>query len=95
VNKHEAKARFDAQMDEWKRNLDVMKAKSDAAAGDAKVGYAKTVAGLQEQYDEMKIKAAKTWDAADDAWDDAYRDLEAAWNDWSARAMRAWDDIAR
>jgi hypothetical protein len=93
MQKHELKARVDGQMDEWKRNLDVMKAKADAAQGDTKVTYSQQVAGLQKQYDELKIKAAASWDTADDKWDEGSKDLETAWDDWTDRAAKALDDF--
>ncbi len=93
MQKHEVKARVDGQMDEWKRNLDVMKAKADAASGDTKVTYSEKVAALQKQYDELKVKAAASWDTADDKWDEAAKGLEAAWDDWTDRAAKALDDF--
>ena len=92
MQKHEFKARVDGQMDEWKRNLDVMKAKADSTTGDSKVAYTEQVSTLQKQYDELKIKAAGAWDAADDKWDETSRGLAGAWDDWTDRAAKAWDD---
>jgi hypothetical protein len=93
MQKHEFKARVDGQMDEWKRNLDVMKAKSESASGDAKVAYAEQVSGLQKQYNDLRIKAAGAWDAADDKWDEVSKDLGDAWDGWTDRATKAWDEL--
>jgi hypothetical protein len=95
MQKHEFKARVDGQMDEWKRNLDVMKTKADASTGDGKVAYEEHVAALQKQYDDLKVKAAAAWDAADDKWDDVARDLGSAWDEWTDRAAEAWDEHAK
>jgi hypothetical protein len=92
MQKHEFKARVEGQMDEWKRNLDVMKAKADSATGDAKVAHSEQIAGLQKQYDEVKAKAAAAWDTADDKWDEVSRDLGTAWDEWTDRAMKAKED---
>jgi len=92
MQKQELKARVDAQMDEGKRSLDVMKAKAEASTGDVKVKHAETVAGLQKQYDELKIKAAGAWDSADDTWDDVSKDIAKGWDDWTDRAAKSWDD---
>lgn len=93
MDKHELKARIDSQTDEWKRNLDVMKAKADAAPADAKVRYREIVAKLQEQFDEFKIQAAKALDVADDKWDSAARDLELKWDEWELKAKKAWNEL--
>jgi hypothetical protein len=92
MKKHELKARVEGQMDEGKRNLDLMKAKADAATGDANVAYHEKVSDLQKQYDDLKAKAAAAWDSADDKWDDVSRDLENAVDVWTDRAMKAWND---
>jgi hypothetical protein len=93
MDKRESKARIEAQMDEWKLNLDAMKAKADAATGDAKVAYAEQIALLQKQYDEVKVKAATVADIADDKWEATAKDLENTWDDWVARAKKAKDDL--
>jgi len=80
-------------MAEWKANLGIMKAKAEAATGDAKVGYMEVVAKLQEQLDDFKIQAAKTWDAADDKWDSASTDWELKWDEWELRAKKAWNEL--
>jgi hypothetical protein len=95
MQKNELKARVDAAIDEWSRNLDVMKAKADSATGDSKVAYAQKVADLQKQYDDLKIKAAVAWDAGDDRWDSVSSDLERTLDDWLARAKKAWDDLTK
>jgi gas vesicle protein len=95
MQKHELKARVEGQIDEGKRNLDVMKSKADAATGDAKVAYSEHVSVLQKQYDELKVKAAAAWDAADDTWDDVSRDVASAWDEWTDRAKKAWDDRSK
>lgn len=95
MNKHETKARIEAQIDEWKRNLATMKAKAEASTGDAKVEYLDSVSGLQKQLDDLKIQAAKVWDAADDTWESAGRDLELKWEEWQLNAKKAWNDLSK
>ncbi len=95
MKKHEFKARVDGQMDEWKRNLDVMKAKAESSSGETKVAYTERVVGLQKQYDELKVKAAAAWDTADDKWDETSKGLGSAWDDWTDRAAKTWDDLKK
>ena len=93
MDRHEMKARFEVQIDEWKRNLEIMKAKAEASTGDAKVEYLKVVSDAQKQFDDLKVQAAKTWDVADDMWDSTSKDLELKWEEWQLRAKKAWDDL--
>jgi len=92
MQRQELKARVDAQIDEGKRSLDVMKAKAESATGDAKVGYTEHAATLQKQYDDLKVKAAAAWDSADDKWEEIAGDVAKSWDDWTDRAAKAWDD---
>jgi hypothetical protein len=95
MDRHETKARIEAQIDEWKRNLETMKAKAEASSGDAKVRYLEVVSGFQKQLDGLKIQAAKTWDVADDAWDSTSKDLELKWEEWQLGAKKAWNDLTK
>ena len=93
MDRHETKARVEAQIAEWNRNLDTMKAKAEAMAGDSKVEYLKLVAASQKQFDGLKIQAAKTWDVADDKWDTTSKDLELKWEEWQLNAKKMWNDL--
>jgi hypothetical protein len=95
MERHEIKARVDAQMSEWKNNLDVMKAKADAKTGDTNAKYREGVADLQSQYDDLKISAAKAWDVADDKAGEASDAVELKWAEWQVRANQAWEDISK
>ena len=95
VQRHEIKARIDAKAEEWKRSLDVMKAKAGTASGESKVRRQETVSRLQEQFDELKIQSAKAWDVADDTWQAAERDLNQKWSEWELRAQSARNDLTK
>jgi hypothetical protein len=95
MERHEMKARFESQIDEWKRNLDTMKAEAEASTGDAKVEYLKMVAESQKQFDGLKVQAAKTWDVADDLWDSTSKDLELKWEEWQLNAKKMWNDLTK
>jgi len=95
MSTHETKARIEAGMDEWKRNLETMKAKAGDAGSQADVKYRETVAQLQKQFDDLKIRSAKAWDVADDSFDSARKDVEASWDEWEIRAKKAWEDLSK
>lgn len=93
MDRHEMKARFEAQTDEWKRNLDTATAKAEAAVGEGRAKHLKAASSIQEQLDELKIQAAKSWDAADDVWEAQSKELEAKWEEWQERAKRAMREL--
>ena len=95
MERHEMEARIDAQVDEWKRNLDTLKAKADASPGQANVAYRDALEPLQKQFDALKIQAAAAHDAADDSWDSVSASFETSWNEWQDRAKRAWDEASK
>jgi len=95
MERHEIKARIDAQTDEWNNNIATMKAKAAAASGDARVGYEEKVGELQKQLGELKVRAAAAWDAADDTWESTAKDLELAWSEWELRARTALNDLMK
>jgi hypothetical protein len=93
MSTHESKARIESGMDEWNRNLETMRAKTGSAASQADVKYRETVAQLQKQFDDLKIKSAKSRDRADVSIDSAHKNVEDAWDEWETRAKKAWDDL--
>jgi hypothetical protein len=95
MERHEIEARIDAQVDEWKRNLDALKAKADSSHGQADVAYRDALEPLQKQFDALKIQAAAAHDAADDSWDSVSSSFETSWNEWQDRAKRVWDEASK
>jgi len=93
MDRHETKARVDAQINEWQRKIQTLKAKAEAATGEGKVEYQERVGQLEKQLDDLKIRAARAWDVADDKWDSAREDIELAWAEWEVRAKGAWRDL--
>lgn len=95
MDRHESKARIDGQINEWKNNLETLKAKAAVSTGEARVGYQEKVGELQKQLDDLKIQAAAAWDVADDSWDSTRKDLELKWAEWEVRAKQAWGDLTK
>jgi hypothetical protein len=93
MERHEMKARVGAQIDEWQRNLKLMRAKLDESTGEAKVDYQERLADLEQGFNDYKIRAAQAWDSGDDKWDESRRNLELTWDEWMLKAKRAWQDL--
>lgn len=93
MDKHEMKARIEAQLEEWKGTLDTMWAKADTSTGDSKAEYLDSVMESRRQLDGLKIEAAKVWDAADDLWESAGPELDLKWEKWKLSTKQAWDKL--
>jgi hypothetical protein len=87
MERHEIKSRVDAKLGAWKRDLDAMRVRVDTSEGDEQAAYYEQVAALQRQHEELTIKVAQAWEAADEAQRDSVAaDLEKELDDWSENA---------
>ena len=68
-----------AQLDEWKAELDVLKAKASNAEANAQLEYEHILAGLKGKHETAKSKLQELERASDDAWEDIKEGLEFAW----------------
>ena len=88
MERHEIKALVDGRMAEGKRSLDAMKARADAATGEADAKYREGVRQLQTEHDEIRARAERVWNASEDEFDSASKDLERYLDAWELRAKQ-------
>lgn len=69
-----------AQLDEWRAELDKLKAKASGASADAQMEMKKKIKVLEEKVEEGKKKLSQLADATDDAWDSIKDGVESAWS---------------
>lgn len=58
-----------AQLDEWKAELDKLKAKASGASADTQLELNKQIKALEGKLEEGNNKLAEIVDASEDAWD--------------------------
>ena len=95
MERHEIKSRVDAKLDARKRSLDAMRVKVDASEGDEQDAYRGHVTALEKQHEELRDRAARAWEAADDGdaeWDSVVDDIEKTLDEWAKGAARTRDD---
>ena len=71
--------KLDAQMEEWKAQISLIKARADKAKAEAKIEYNKTIEGLQGKHDEAKAKLHELKTAGGEAWEDLKTGAEKVW----------------
>jgi hypothetical protein len=71
--------KFDAQLKEWRAEIDRFKAKADKAEAGAKTEYYKILLALQHKQDQAAIKLDDLKTASDEAWEDLRAGTEKAW----------------
>ena len=82
--------KIDAQLDEWKAQIALLKARADKAKVEVKIEYYKTIEALQHRQDEARAKLHEMKTAGDEAWEDLKTGAEKAW----AEVKTAFHDAA-
>lgn len=71
--------KLDAQLAQWKADIDVLKAKAKRTGVDVMVNYDKTITALEEKHDEASKHLGNLKAATDDAWENVKVGLEKVW----------------
>lgn len=80
--------RLAAQFEEWKPEIDRLKAKAEKAAADAKVDYSKLIEDLQARQKTARAKMEELREASGGAWEEVKTGLEGAWKEME-KALKA------
>ncbi len=70
--------KIDAQMEEWKTEIDKMKAKADKADADAKLKYYEQIEELRTKQQAAQEKLRELRNSSEDAWEDLKAGFELA-----------------
>ena len=68
-----------AQLDEWKADVDKLKAKASKASADARLERNKQIEVLENKIDDGKRKLSELSRAGEDAWESLKEGVETAW----------------
>jgi archaellum component FlaC len=83
--------RFQAQLDEWKNDLERLRIKADQADAEARIEYQKQVDELEARRQEMRKQAEKVMQASEDSWKDMKQTADNAWREFDNAFKRAMD----
>lgn len=78
-----------AQLDEWKAEVDKLKAKAAKAGADAKLQLNKQIEALEDRLEQGKTRLAELADTSGEAWEAARDDVESAWKSMKAAFSEA------
>jgi hypothetical protein len=67
-------------LDEWKAELDMMKAKASGASADVQLKMNKQINVLESKIEEGKAKLSELTTASEDAWETIKDGVESAWD---------------
>jgi len=79
-NKELYQQKLQAQLDEWKAEIDKAKARARAADADAKLKMNQHIENLESKIKEGKTKLSEVSEASEDAWDSLQEGIESAWS---------------
>ena len=71
--------KLEAQLKEWKTDIDKMKAKADKADAEAKLEYYKQIEDLRTQQEAAQKKLTELKAAGESAWEDLKSGIDLAW----------------
>jgi hypothetical protein len=69
-----------AQLDEWKAEVDKLKAKASGGSIDAQLALNKQIEALEGNVEKGKAKLAEIAAASEEKWESTKDDLESAWD---------------
>lgn len=70
----------EAQLQEWKANIDTIKAKALIASADVQIEMNHQIDDLEKKIEEGKTKLSDLADAADDMYESMKTGVESAWD---------------
>ena len=74
------KQKFQAQLDEWKADIDKLKAKASSSTADAQLDMNKLVDDLNAKVELATGKLAELASASEEAWGSLKTGVESAWD---------------
>jgi chromosome segregation ATPase len=69
-----------AQLDEWKADIDKLKAKASGADADVRIKLNKHIKELEHNYEKGREKIAELTKASGEAWDSLKKGTEDTWS---------------
>ena len=84
-----------AQLDEWKAEVDKLKAKASGASADAQLELHKQIESLEGKIEMAKAKLAEIAEAGEDAWDSIKDGVESAWDLMKSSFSEALDKFKK
>ncbi len=75
---------LEAQLAQWKAEIDVLKAKAKRAKVDAMIQYDQSIDSLQGKHDEAAKRLRSLKAASDDAWEGMKASTEKVWTEFKA-----------
>lgn len=87
--KNAYREKMEAQLEEQRARLKLLKAKAKRAVANGKIMAYEEIADADQKLDALKAKLKKLGNAGGDAWKEMKSGVEKAWDDLSASCKKA------
>lgn len=84
-----------ALLDEWKADVDKLKAKAQGASAEAQIEWNKQIEFLEGKMKEGKAKLSELANTGEEAWDSIKDGVESAWDSMKSAFRDALDKIKK
>ncbi|MGB5811399.1 MAG: hypothetical protein WBG86_12755 [Polyangiales bacterium] len=78
-----------AQLDEWKAELDKLRAKASGASADAQLDINRQIKVLERNIEGGRVKLSEIASASEEAWESVKEGVESAWDSLKSAATDA------
>lgn len=85
--------KFKAQLDEWKADIDKLKARAKGASADAQIEMHKGINALEARVADAGTKLDELSAAGADAWDGLKKNVEHTWDGLKTSMREALDKL--
>lgn len=72
------KQKIDAQMNEWRAEIDKLRARFNKADADTKIETEREIGRLEAKFDAAKAKMSELSDAGDEAWESLRKGIDSS-----------------
>ena len=90
-SREEYQGKMEAQLGEWGKELDKLKARADKVAADTRQGYYDEIEALRAKQASLQAKLQDLKASSDDAWGDLKKGLDHSWNEIKDSLNKAAD----
>lgn len=81
--------KYQAQLDEWRAEIDKLRAKAEQADADTRIKYQKQIEELRAMQDDGVAKLEELRRAGNDAWLDLKIGMDSAWDSFNTALKSA------
>lgn len=90
MDKKEAyEKKLQGQLNEWRAEIDKLKARADTAEGEAQLEYYRQIEDVRSRHEEASAKLEELKTASNESWEDLKAGLDSAWDSLSQSVKSA------